>query len=93
MWWRVTRFLWTLIAVELGVIAACAANLQAQKHTVTLHGKLFRAPDVECGFFLDPLADSEGIQLFQVLEGNYLCEWLRGTDGREVTIQITPEAK
>jgi len=41
--------------------AASGVALFGQQHTVTLHGKLFRAPDVECGFFLDPLGDSSGL--------------------------------
>lgn len=86
------RILWTIIAVEIGImVGACTADVLAQTHRVTLHGKLFKAPDVECGFFLDPLGDSEGLQLLQVLDGNYLCDYLKGSDGRPFTIVMGPE--
>jgi hypothetical protein len=89
------RILWTIIAIELGImLGAWTADVLAQDkpvHRVTLHGKLFTAPDVECGFFLDPLGESEGIQLLQVQDGNYLCDYLKGSDARAFTIVMGPE--
>ena len=84
--WRVL-----LIALWFAAIGVALFGQEKPVHRVTLHGKLFTAPDVECGFFLDPLGDSEGIQLLQVQDGNYLCDYLKGSDAHDFTIVMGPE--
>lgn len=82
-----------VLAIELGIMLGwwMADALHAQQHEVRLEGTLYQAPDVECGFFLDPVGDFEGIQLLQVLDGNYLCDYLKGSTSRPFVIRLGPK--
>lgn len=81
----------TVRALLIGLwLAACGFAVFGQEHKVTLVGKLFQVPDAECSFFLDPTGDSEGIQTFTVLPGEYLCDYLKGSDGRPFVVILQP---
>lgn len=85
------RFLFTLAAIELGIfLGVYTADVLAQQHEVKIEGVLFQAPDHECGFFIDPTGDSEGIQLIEVLDGNYLCDYLKGSSSRPFILRMGP---
>lgn len=80
----------TLVAIVLGeMLGLYAANALAANPHVTLHGKLFLG-DGECHFFLDPEGESETIEL-TANPGGAMCDYLTGTNTRNVVITIGPE--
>jgi len=76
----------------VGVVATLPGVPAHANTKITLVGRLFRFhPDSDSlNYALDPTGDSEGIEL-KPLDGGYVSDYLKGSEGRIVNITIEPQ--
>lgn len=82
-----------LLGVTKVFVVDAAAPVSASTK-ITLKGRLFRFhPDSDgIDYALDPTGDTEGLEL-RPNDGGYLNDYLKGCEGRIVSVTIQPEAE
>lgn len=93
---RVRVFIIAIWLTVTGVLGAVESAIFGQQHVVTLRGKLFVSPSDEqaadgCRFFTDSTDDSPSIQELRFNDGEYICDFLRGSNAHAFTITLSPE--
>lgn len=78
----------------LGLFVLAGSASASASTKITLKGRLFRFhPDSDSvDYALDPTGDTEGIEL-RPNDGGYLNDYLKGCEGRIVSVTIQPEAE
>lgn len=79
----------------LALFGVLTTPLSASAATkITLKGRLFRFhPDSDgIDYALDPTGDSEGMEL-RPNDGGYVADYLKGCEGRIVSVTIQPEVE